>query len=217
MNIDERNDEVGFLQNSFAPNIMKKDVSELKSRFKKSPRQRYRLCTHDDEENLLHEMIVVYDSSTYVRPNKHLGKSESLLLLEGEIDFYFFNDDGYPIKRIKMDANGVNGNQYLKVPPNTWHGMLMKGQKECVIKETISGPYDNITLLWADWSPANLSATETIEYYAEIETRLPISANIEDKFVPLKKGIFVNSSQFPTVNYNIRDILLDECKKNNVQ
>ena len=54
----------------------------LKSAIKESSRNRSRICTHDNAEEKLHEMFVIYGKDTYVRPNRHFGKDESILVVE---------------------------------------------------------------------------------------------------------------------------------------
>ena len=163
-------------------------------------------------------MIVIYDAATYVRPNKHLGRAESLLLLEGVIDFYFFDDDGYPIRKIVLDATGQNGVKYLRVPPNTWHGMYMHKGSPCVIKETISGPYDRQTLLWAEWSPANLSEDEVNDYYSAFNAIFNgKTVHKNDSLVRVKPGIFFTSEQFPTFTEEMKDLLIQECTREDLK
>jgi cupin fold WbuC family metalloprotein len=210
----EINSEVSFFKDQNSPNFDTESISELRAKFHQSPRQRYRLCFHKNEQETLHEMIVIYDAATYVRPGKHLGRAESLLLLEGVIDFYFFDDDGNPIRKIVLDANGKKGVKYLRVPPNTWHGMYMHKGSPCVIKETISGPYDRQTLLWAEWSPENLSENEVEEYYSAFEVRLdgmPVLTSLP--MVRVEAGVFFTSEQFPTLSEDIRDLLIQECTR----
>jgi cupin fold WbuC family metalloprotein len=208
----EINGEVAFYNDQNSPNVNTHSMNILREKFEKSPRRRYRLCFHKTELETLHEMIVIYDASTYVRPNKHLGRAESLLLLEGVIDFYFFDDDGNPIRKIVMDASGDKGVKFLRVPPNTWHGMFMHEGKPCIIKETISGPYDRQTLLWAEWSPTNLLKNEVKDYYTQFDLFLNGKSKIiKDELIRVKPGIFYTSEAYPTYTNNMLDILLQEC------
>ncbi len=60
------------------------DQSDIK-RFKQfsflNERKRVRLCAHPSQDDLLHEMLIVHERSTYVRPHKHPGKSESIHII----------------------------------------------------------------------------------------------------------------------------------------
>lgn len=65
------------------------DLDELKQLALQNPRRRVRLCAHRSPQDHLHEMFIVHTSNCYVRPHKHLGKAESMTVLEGEVDVVF--------------------------------------------------------------------------------------------------------------------------------
>ena len=62
------------------------DVADLKRAAEENARRRVRLCAHHSRDDRLHEMLIVHTHDTYVRPHKHLGKSESFHIIEGDVD-----------------------------------------------------------------------------------------------------------------------------------
>ena len=92
------NNEVFYTQKLFTK-INGNDIKFLKNNVKHAGKKRIRICTHIDEEEILQEMFIVLSKETYIRPHKHLNKSESLHVLEGTADVIFFNDDGKVINR----------------------------------------------------------------------------------------------------------------------
>jgi cupin fold WbuC family metalloprotein len=78
--------ETSYIRDEIAPNCDFNKISILKNLYIKSPRQRHRFCFHQDPIVDLHDIIICYDRYTYIPPNKHIGKSESLIILEGEIE-----------------------------------------------------------------------------------------------------------------------------------
>ena len=52
-------------------------------------------------------MFVVYSKDTFVQVNKHLGKDESLHILEGEATFIFFDDIGNIINVTELSSKKV--------------------------------------------------------------------------------------------------------------
>ena len=66
------------------------------------PRSRIRLCAHPDVNDTLHEMLIVHEKGTYVRPHKHLNKTESVHIIEGSVDVVIFDDDGNITDVIQM-------------------------------------------------------------------------------------------------------------------
>ena len=70
------------------------DLAFLRSEAAKNPRQRIRLCAHQGPQDKVHEMFIVHGKDAYVRPHRHLNKTESFFLLEGQADAVFFDDEG---------------------------------------------------------------------------------------------------------------------------
>lgn len=129
-----------------------KEIDFLKSKVNSTRRKRTRLCTHTNIQNTLHEMFVVYTSMTYVVPNKHLGKDESLHILEGEADFIFFDESGNDITGVIPLGDYNSGRQfYCRVPANAYHSMIMRTDK-LVIHEATPGPFVRSDTVWAPWA-----------------------------------------------------------------
>ena len=78
------------------------DLDELKRLALLNPRQSIRLCSHKSQNDNLHEMFIIHTKDCYVRPHKHLGKVESMSILEGEVDVILFHDNGRIMKRFEM-------------------------------------------------------------------------------------------------------------------
>src|SRR5439155_12673339 len=60
----------------------------------RNPRHRARLCAHKDIENRIHEMFIALTKDAYIRPHRHLNKSESFHVIEGAATVVFFDDAG---------------------------------------------------------------------------------------------------------------------------
>lgn len=131
-----------------------KEIDFLKGKVNSTRRKRTRLCAHTNIQNTLHEMFVVYTSMTYVVPNKHLGKDESLHILEGEADFIFFDESGKNITGVIPLGDYNSGRQfYCRVPANAYHSMIMRTDK-LVIHEATPGPFVRSDTVWAPWAVA---------------------------------------------------------------
>ena len=102
----------------------------------------------------MHDIIISYDNSTYIAPNKHIGKSETICILEGKIEVFIFNDSGKCITAITLGEKSSGLPFMLRMPPNTWHGLRCISETPCIMKETISGPYSKESLMWADFAPS---------------------------------------------------------------
>src|SRR5438105_3076541 len=74
--------------------VAARDIAELRRIANANPRLRSRLCAHPQPGATLHEMLIVHHRDVYVRPHMHVGKSESLHLIEGSVMVVLFNDAG---------------------------------------------------------------------------------------------------------------------------
>ena len=82
--------------------VRAEDVAVVKARGTTNARKRARLCVHPGPDDKLHEMLIVLDRATYIRPHRHAGKSESFHVVEGELDVLLFHDDGAVREVVRM-------------------------------------------------------------------------------------------------------------------
>lgn len=133
-------------------NYSLEQLSFLKSAIKKSSRNRSRICTHDNSEEKLHEMFVIYGKDTYVRPNRHFGKDESILVVEGSCDVYFFDLDGGISDIVEMGDIDSDRPYYCRIPKEIFHTVVINSE-QVILFEATSGPFDPEDTYYADWSP----------------------------------------------------------------
>jgi len=217
MRIQQINAETSYINDPVAPRLSGDGVALLESKYHSSARKRHRLCFHQNPDVALHDIVICYDKRSYIPPNKHVGKVESLLVLSGELDFFLFNDAGnvYDYRRLSTVQSGHPF--YIRVPPNSWHGLRAVGDKPCIIKETISGPYDRSTLQWASFAPPEADvATAGHQWYDCIArecTERGIAAPPEEIFEPVSETVFRSSRQLVTVSYGqLQPIIAAACK-----
>lgn len=204
MRVKKISDETSYVFDAVAPAMSSIDVNFLKNEYKKSKRRRHRLCFHQNPGVDLHDIIICYDKSSYIPPNKHIGKVESLLMLSGTIDFYLFNDSGMVYDRRRLSSNSKDLPFYVRVPANTWHGLRAVGDEPCIIKETISGPYDTESLAWAPFAPSESEgSSKGFTWYDNIEKEC-IEKNIgypdEETFLKVSENIFKSARQLTTLS-----------------
>lgn len=144
--------------------VSRMDVEYLKSEVYKTVRKRIRLCIHQGDDALLHEMFVVYTGMTYVRANLHVGKDESLHILEGEADFVFFDNEGDILDVVELGDKNTGKNVFVRVPVGVYHTIIMRSDY-LVIHEATPGPFNRSDTLWAPWSPVDgdMNSVETYQ------------------------------------------------------
>ena len=152
MRMKPQNPEV-FVADQEVVAIGMNEIRFLEENVKHSPRKRTRLCAHRNSEETLHEMLVVYTGSTFIRPNKHPSKDESLHILRGAADFVFFDDEGNVTEVVALGDQESGRSFYVRVPADTYHSIVMRSAK-LVIHECINGPFrKESTTVFADWGP----------------------------------------------------------------
>lgn len=148
--------------------VRRSDLEYLKSEVHRTTRKRIRLCVHQTDEAVLHEMFVVYTGMTYVRPNVHIGKDESLHILEGEADFVFFDDEGAVLDVIALGDQKSGKNFFVRVPQGIYHTIIMRSDY-MIIHEATPGPFDRKDTLWAPWAPPDSDAEAVAGYQRDLE------------------------------------------------
>jgi cupin fold WbuC family metalloprotein len=217
MKIKELNPETSYISDPVAPKMTFEFTESLITKYKDSSRRRHRYCFHQNQNVDLHDIIICYDSSSYIPPNKHIGKVESLLVLKGEIDFFLFNDSGDVVDYRRLSSKNHDLPFYIRVPANTWHGLRAIGDTPCVIKETIVGPYDRSSLKWADFAPKeSISNTDGFAWYDRIAEKcatLGITPPLDEVFEKISETVYRSSRQLVTVNAKQLAPIIEAAKK----
>lgn len=143
------------------------DLDEMKRLALLNPRQRVRLCTHRTPNDPLHEMFIIHTQGCYVRPHKHLGKSESMTVLEGEVDVVLFHEDGSIRDVVSMGVPGSGRIFYQRLSDPIYHTLIIRTEF-LVFKECTEGPFLRENTVFPDWAPLEQGAAPA-EFISRIE------------------------------------------------
>lgn len=132
--------------------INRDDVADLIERASKNARGRIRICTHRDADDTLHEMIIVHARGTFVRPHKHLGKSESFHVIGGLAQVVIFDDAGCIREVISMGDYQSGEEFYYRLSDPYYHTLLIESD-HLVFHETTNGPFNRADTVFAPWAP----------------------------------------------------------------
>ena len=125
MRIKQVNKEVLFTTEKIAK-VKDSDIELLKKKANANQRKRIRLCAHNNIKDKLHEMLIVHTKDTYVRPHKHLKKSESFHIINGIGDVILFNDSGEVIEVIPMGDYSSGRIFYYRISEPYYHTLLIR-------------------------------------------------------------------------------------------
>ncbi len=136
-----------------------------------SPRGRTNMNFHELDDTYQRFLNVIQPGS-YIQPHRHAAppKSESFIVLQGQIGFFRFDEDGHVVQAVRLgpdvDALGVD------VRPGVWHTFLAL-RPDTVVFEGKNGPYDPHTdKAFAPWAPAEHDPAAA-EYMHALIDRLP--------------------------------------------
>lgn len=122
---------------------------------RESPRLRMIMPVQRSQEARVQRLLNFLQPGTYIRPHRHPcpHATESLCLLEGELEFLVFSEDGEILDRLALTPE----NPLIDFEPGLWHGMIVK-KPDTVIFEIKIGPYDPTTdKNFAPWAPEEKS------------------------------------------------------------
>ena len=140
-------------------------VTFLKSVAKKSSRRQSRLCTHSNENDNVHEMVIIHEKDIYVRPHKHIAKSESFHIMQGEVDIVLFDEQGSITNVIELAEYNSGKPFYYRFNIEVYHTVVIKSEV-AIFHETTMGPFNPEDTVYADWAPS-LKDTAEIERFSE--------------------------------------------------
>jgi len=126
--------------------------NELRKLAQNDITKRSRILLHSNQNSQIHEMLIAFEKGSYVRPHKHIGKSESYLILYGKLDLIYFNDDGKIIKKFELQDNSNETPFYFRSENDQWHTINIISDY-VILLETTNGPVENISTIFADWAP----------------------------------------------------------------
>ena len=177
-------------------NFSMSDLNFLKEAIKKSNRNRSRICSHSDNSEELHEMFVIYGRETYVRPNRHFGKDESVFILEGACDVYFFDLNGYITDIIELSSLDPQLAYFCRIPKEIFHTVVIKSDK-VILFEATSGPFDPNDTYYSDWSPEEDNNKAIEKFNLELErskTKFKFKTYNPDKYQKINDQVFASKT-----------------------
>ena len=152
-----------FYADSYPVCIGSEEVDFLKSEVGSTETRRTRICAHEDIEDKLHEMFIALSSETYIRPHKHLRKSESLHVVEGLADAVFFDENQNITQIIQLSPYGARKNFYYRIKDPVYHTLVLHTEM-FIFHETSCGPFVREDTEFAPWAPGE-DDTEAVKKY----------------------------------------------------
>lgn len=133
-------------------------LEALKQRAAAVPRLRTNYNFHASMDENPHRFLNVMCRGTFISPHRHLSppKAESFVVLEGEVAFFVFEDDG-SVKAIHF-LGPTSPAWGIDIVPGVWHTLVCLSE-QAVCFEVKPGPYEpSDDKAFATWAPRESDA-----------------------------------------------------------
>ena len=151
MNLRKVNEEV-FIADEPIVQIGTEEIAFLKKQAQSNRRKRARICAHKNNDDLLHEMIIAISASSYIHPHRHVGKSESFHIIEGDVDVVIFDDGGAVVDVIELGSGQAGRKFFYRIAEGIFHTLLIRTDY-LVVHEVTNGPFDRDGAVLAPFAP----------------------------------------------------------------
>jgi len=161
-NFTRINDEV-FVARDPIVQVGSCEIDFIKGQSAINSRKRARICMHKSNEDTLHEMIIAISANSYIQPHKHLNKSESFHIIEGEVDVIIFDDIGNITNIIELGDLTTNKKFLYRLDQAMFHTILLKTEF-LIMHEITNGSFLQDQTLLASWAPLENDSIKTKIY-----------------------------------------------------
>lgn len=156
--------------NGVITKVTQQDIGLLKKMAIENRRKRIRICAHKNTEDTLHEMIIVHSKGAYVRPHKHVNKSESFHMIEGKIKILIFENDGQ-IKETILLGDLYSGEVFFFRISESFFHTVVPLSETVVFHETTNGPFIKEETIFAEWAPKEEDAEGQLLFFKNLEDK----------------------------------------------
>ena len=161
------NNEV-FVAEDDVVTVSRDGIAAFQQQAARNARHRARLCAHKDNGNRIHEMFIALTGDAYIRPHRHINKSESFHVIEGTATVVFFDDDG-KIEEVIHIGDYLSGRPfYYRNEDARFHTQIVTSER-LVFHETTNGPFNQADTVLAPWSPEESDCTEVMAYMDKLK------------------------------------------------
>ena len=129
-----------------------------------------RICLHKNENSKIHEMLIMHKSGAYVRPHKHLGKTESFIILKGKLKVLVFNDHGDILNVINMEPLGSSKTFYYKMQKSYFHSFII--ESDSLFFEVSKGPFKKSKTVFPIWAPKEKNIVSVKKFQKDLINKI---------------------------------------------
>ena len=145
------------------------DFRELKNLVLKSPSGRAMVCLHQNENDDVHELLIVMTKDVYNAPHRHNNKGESLHFIEGMAELYLFDKDGSVKQMLPVGDKTTGRASYYRISGDDYHALSVVSDV-VIFHETTKGPFDKGNKMNAPWAPDEKNREEGLKFMSSLKS-----------------------------------------------
>ena len=83
------------------------------------------------------EMVIQVQKDSYIAPHRQIGKTKTYIILEGEMNVFFFDSMGDIVNKSILRPWGKEGSTVLRFDSSPWHTILSttKASKNILLRQ----------------------------------------------------------------------------------
>ena len=137
------------------------EIAFLRRKVADNPKGRVRINCHQNNSDLLHEMMIAVRPDSYIQPHKHPGKNESFHIIYGAVDIVIFEDDGTIREVVSLAAKDETKAFYYHMSKPFFHTLVISSDL-LVIHEITNGPFFKEATIFGSFAPAETASASVI-------------------------------------------------------
>ena len=137
------------------------EINFLKRKVAGNKKGRVRINFHQDNSDLLHEMMIAIRPDSYIRPHKHPDKSEPFHIIYGAVDIVVFEDDGTIREVVSLAAKDESKAFYYHMSRPFFHTLIINSDL-LVVHEITNGPFAKDGAIFGSFAPAESASASAI-------------------------------------------------------
>lgn len=143
--LSKEGEKIFRLSPAFLTSVGLPQITKLQNQISDSQETQGRICCHPLDSSIVQEMFLSFNRGTTFPIMRHIDKSESLIILNGTLDYRIYSKLGEIIDTVSMSSfqTRTPSNSlpfYIWINRNTYHSPLVTSEI-LLAKETTSGPF----------------------------------------------------------------------------
>lgn len=148
--------------------VSEADIEALKEKSLENKHKSIRLYCHKYNSDTSQEILIIHTQGAYIRPHKHLNKSESFYIVEGKASVVLFDEEGNIEEIIPMGEYLSGRKVYYRMSRPCYHTLIVYTDF-LVFHKITKGPFQKADTVFAPWAPQKTDVEACLKYIQRLK------------------------------------------------